>query len=470
MDQEILNQIERIKTKLFLAKDVDKDFEIFGADCHEYVLGKTVNEAEILEFEKVHALSLPESYKAFLMHLGNGGNSYQNSAAGPDYGIFPFGENLEEFVYTNPGKSLSQDCKIYPNMSNEFWEELNRRIDDDAISDVDYDAELIKIFSGILPISSQGCTYYSGLVLNGDFKGRVVNIDIDRQKPHFAFESNFLDWYERWLDQIIAETSIEYHDLFNYTLSGNPKHILEVYSATDDKETKLECLSGILKKKEINPEVLDILEKENKSVDNEIQRSVLQILTKFDYNRAYPHLVDFAMQDLLTVFQFVFWYAKDKSTDWLAVIKENVSEINDDEAFRFCTYLLKEMNMDYSSIIIPFTADLNEEIRVTAYYSLGQLENKKDYLETFITGLNDKSNRVVHTTLQALNGIYDKKLLVYYKNIAERFPVEQDYILVNLNHRLKDYNLSNTSILNIDIENFESSSQKDKKKWFRFWE
>lgn len=71
----------------------------------------------------------------------------------------------------------------------------------------------------------------------------------------------------------------------------------------------------------------------------------------------------------------------------------------------------------------------------------------KDFLDTFIKGLNDKSNRVIHITLQALSDVHDTKLLQHYKQIAEKFPEEEDYILANLNHRLSEYGLTNKTIL-----------------------
>ncbi|MBO9585388.1 MAG: SMI1/KNR4 family protein [Flavobacterium sp.] len=447
MNQEVLNQIERIKKKLVIAKDTDTEFEVFGASSHKYIVGETVSNAGILQFEKDYNVSLPESYKMFLMHIGNGGISYQNSAAGPSYGIFPFGEHIQELIYMNPENCLEKNCVIYPKMSDESSSELTRKIDENEdLSEEEFDEELGKMFAGILPIGSQGCSYYYGLVLNGEFKGRVVGVDLDRQKPYFVFESNFLDWYERWLDEITAESRTEDHDLFNYTLGGSVSHILKVYASTDDEEIKLECLSGILRKKKIDLEALAFLDKEFKTSNLEIQKRILQVLAKFDYNLARPHLIDFVKSDLLTVFQTVFWYAKDKSADWLDVIKENAVKINDDETFRFTTYLLKETGIDYGAFLIPFALHQNVEIRVQAYYSLGLLKNKTDYLDTFILGLNDEANRVVHITLQALEGVKNKKLLKHYKNIAERFPEEQDYILANLNHRLKAFGLTNKTI------------------------
>ncbi|XDZ54820.1 SMI1/KNR4 family protein [Flavobacterium tructae] len=439
---------------MLLAKNADKDLKVFGADSHKYTIGKTISADQIIHFETEYNLELPEDYKAFLLHIGNGGKSDQDAAAGPGYGIFPLGKNVDEFVSVNTKKYLKEACKLYLKMSDEFWIGLNKNIEEnDEISNEDFDFELGKIFSGLLPLGTQGCSYYHALVLTGELKGRVVNIDIDRQKPFFTFESNFLDWYERWLDEIIPEiTMAEEPHLFRYTLDGLSAYILEVYFSAEDGETKEECLNGILKKEALDAETLSVLEEQYKISSGEIQKTILQILTKFDYERAKPYLVDFSKQSLLTVFQFVFWYAKGKSADWLEVIKANVDTIEDDETFRFCTYLLKETKLDYGAIIIPFTSNKSEEIRVSAYYALGQMGNKKEYISVFIEGLQDSSNRVIHTTLQALDGVEDKRLLKHYKRIAEKFPVEKDYILVNLNHRLKAYGLNNKSILKANVD------------------
>lgn len=451
IDQKTSDQIQRIKKKLVIAKNTDQDLKVFAASSHKYVVGEVAEIDAVLQFESDYNIALPDSYKSFLLHIGNGGKSYQNSAAGPGYGIFPLGKNVEEFIYANPEKYLKEDCKLYPDMSNDFWEDLTRNIEEnDEISNEDFEAESGKIYSGILPIGTQGCTYYYGLVLNGEFKGQIVNVDLDRQKPFFAFESNFLDWYERWLDEIIPENiMIDEPDLFQYTLGGSVIYILEVYFSAHDNETRIEGLNGILKKEKIASEALDVLEAEYKLSSGAIHKKILQILTKFDYQRAYPYLVDFTKESLLDVFQFVFWYAKDKSSDWLDVIKSNAENISDDETFSFCTYLLKEMNIDYGDIIVPFTFNENENIRISAYYALGQLENKSNYIDVFIAGLKDHSNRVIHITLQALDGVEDQRLLKHYKLIAEKFPVEKDYILVNLNHRLKPFGLTNKTIKKI---------------------
>ncbi|WP_240478078.1 SMI1/KNR4 family protein [Flavobacterium sp. ABG] len=463
-----VEQVQRIKNKLIKAKNADVKLKVFGSEEHKYALGYTLNEKDILKFEKEYDLELPECYRTFLTNVGNGGIGFNASGAGPFYGIYPFGKMIEELIDKNTKEYLSQDCVWYPNMTDEYWDEITKNIDEEGISDEDFEIELGKIFSGILPLGSQGCSYIHGLVLNGEFKGRVVNLDLDRQKPKFTFENNFLDWYERWLDEVISgDLIVDTATWFGYSMGGKAEDLLETYFSVSEFNIKKDCLNALLKKAKLDTETLDVIEAEFKLRSGEIQEVLLQILTKFDYNKAHVHLIEYANENLLQVFQFVFWYAKEKSSDWLESIETNVGKINDEETFRFCTYLLKEMNIDYGEIIAPFASNENEDIRVSAYYSLGQLKNKSKYLETFIQGLNDKTDSVVRTALQALDGLEDKKLLIHYKSISERFPKEQNYILVNLNLRLKPFGLTNSTIKNIDVETYEFFT--DKNKWYQFW-
>ena len=102
-----LNQIERIKIKLNLAKNTDSFFEVFGADSHRYRLDVPIDIKEVEIFEKNYNISLPDEYKVFLTQIGNGGNEYNsvtgNSGTGPDYGIFKLGHKYH--FMANPTQS-----------------------------------------------------------------------------------------------------------------------------------------------------------------------------------------------------------------------------------------------------------------------------------------------------------------------------------------------------------------------------
>lgn len=457
------DQISRIKQKLPAAKNAAGADKVFGASSHKYILHTPAEIAAITSLEQEYGIQLPDAYKAFLLNIGNGGTGYEASAAGPFYGIYPLGKGLHELPSGDIATSITNSCRIYPGITDEYWASLVGVIDEDeSLSDEAYDAILSKAYGGILPLGSQGCTYFHGIILNGPYTGKVVNMDTDRQKPNFTFETNFLDWYERWLDEIIAgDLQQDQPFWFGYCMGGTEPVLLNrLLSATGTDEQE-NCLRGLQNKHRLENSTLDIIEK-NCQENGAIQRVALQVLTKFDYTRARPYLEAYLSTALLPVFSFVYWYARDKSMEWLPAIKAHIGEIKDEETFRFCTYLLAEMNIDYSSLIIPFTTHAIAEIRVTAFYTLAKLKNKATYIDSFITGLMDDSISVVRTALQSLSGIKDKKLLPYYQQIALRFPEEQDYVLSNLKQRLTEYGLSIR-----DIKEMDTDTDTTRKKWFR---
>ncbi len=435
-------QVKRIRTKLIAAKQKDKKLKVFGAGTHKYILHKPLAQAALSDFETQYNISLPGSYKVFLLQLGNGGESHAGAAAGPFYGIYPLGGCVDELT-ADPAKYLSEPVKIYPGITAEDWQQLIKETEEDDISDEAYEAAIGNIYAGILPIGSQGCSYVHGLVLNGEHAGKVVNLDTERQQPQFTFENNFLDWYERWLDEIISEELLtDGPSWFGYTMGGSVTALLNKYHAATDQLTKHQCIRGILVKRYIDPGIETVLEKEYLHAATVHKREWLQALTRFSYPLAKQHLLTYSNVDLLAVVQFIWWYAKDKSAEWKEVITEKLPHINDDETFRFCTYLLVEMEADYAHLLIPATTNKNEQIRITAFYTLGKLKNREHYLDVFINGLHDPANYVVHAALQALSGVKDKRLLPAYKKVLERFPTEQDYILSNLGHRLADMGLT----------------------------
>jgi hypothetical protein len=74
---------KRIRDTLLYLQGVQPD--VFGADVHRFQLNPPRPEADVLEFEVRHGVTLPREYREFLIDIGDGG-------AGPFYGIFPLGE------------------------------------------------------------------------------------------------------------------------------------------------------------------------------------------------------------------------------------------------------------------------------------------------------------------------------------------------------------------------------------------
>jgi hypothetical protein len=196
-------QLQRIKDKLVAARAADQGFDVFDAGTHKYLMKVPATEEEVSAFEQKHSIQLPGCFRSFLLAVGNGGFGYQGSGAGPGYGIYPLGYGVGDENF------LQHDCLLDPEMSEDQWKLLTEfEHGDTNISKEQYRLAAGKLFGGTLRLGTQGCTYYHALVLNGPHKGRVVNLDYNYMIPPIFTPdtSNFLDYYEQWLDEVIDGT------------------------------------------------------------------------------------------------------------------------------------------------------------------------------------------------------------------------------------------------------------------------
>ena len=450
-------QLHRIQQKLAQAKAADKNLEVFGADAHQYHLNPPVSEAEVLAFEKKYGVSLPKDYRAFMLTIGDAKAKKSDFIAGPYYGLYAFGTQVDDLLYEGSETYLKAPCALSPDMTKEEWEALSDPLlmseeddedfgEDDEVetteTEEDYIQQCGKVFGGLLPLGSQGCTYYHALVLNGKYAGRVVNVNWDLLKPVFAFETNFLDWYERYLDEVISGQLLDKRPTwFGYHRGEAAEVLLNEYEQTTDRKTQTDCLDGVYHKRPpLSDGILDKVEALI-ALNNEDKDFLIKILTLSSYKRAKPYLDTLVTEKPKKVFQYIWWFAKDHCADWVPTVKELLPSITDEETFNFATYLLAETE-NFEEDILPFTDNANPQIRSTAYYTLGKSKKREQYLDTFIKGLQESDNKVLHTVIQALSKVKDKRLLPYYKEIAKRFSKDEDYILSNLKWALEPFGLT----------------------------
>ena len=447
-------QLQRIQQKLAQAKAADKDLEVFGASSHKYHLNPPVSEAEVLAFEEKYGISLPEDYRAFVQTIGDINAQKLETMAGPYYGLSAFGTQVDDLLYEGSEIYLKTPCTLSPDMTQEEWESLSDPLltdeeeedeEEGYVIEVEdkYFAERAKVFGGLLPLGSQGCTYYHALVLNGKYAGRVVNVDLDLVQPKFAFETNFLDWYERYLDEVISGQLMDDSPTWFGYYRGEPAEVLlNEYEQTTDRKTQTDCLEGVYHKKPpLEPLLLNKIEKFI-ALNNEDRDFLIEILSQSSYERAKPYLQDLVTKKPKKVFQYIWWYAQDHCADWVPAVKEHLPTITDEEMFNFATYLLTEATDNFEEDILPFTNNVNPRIRLTAYYTLGKSQKKEQYLDTFIKGLQETDNDVLRTVIQAISGVKDERLLPYYKQIAKRFSEDEDHILSNLKWALEPFGLT----------------------------
>ncbi|MDO4259385.1 MAG: SMI1/KNR4 family protein [Actinomycetaceae bacterium] len=210
--EESHTQVERIRRKLGVVRLVDYLREASGADSHDYILGDPISLSEVRTFEAEYEVTLPDEYVLFLTEVGNGGKFIKPGhwanglGAGPGYGIYPFAleqqrEETEDF------KDLQQMATVGV-LSDEEWRSTFAPLDEmDYSADPDtWDALWEKIHYGTLPIAYGGCTDFYGLIINGPSCGVIVDSNGEHtflDGPPSVVGSDFLSWYESWLDDIL---------------------------------------------------------------------------------------------------------------------------------------------------------------------------------------------------------------------------------------------------------------------------
>lgn len=439
-------QLNRIKEKLVSIEQYDEDFEVFGADSHEYQVGPCVTTIEVSAFEQKCSIKLPEAYVAFVTQIGNGStneNAYMGSAAGPYYGIYPLGDGLEDLPVGDNKKYLSFPCLLRPNLTEEEWTTLTAGMYEEELSDEAYEAIVGPLYGGILPIGTQGCAITTALILNGTYKGRIVYLNED-YKPIFAYETHFLDWYERWLDEIISgDLRAEHTGWFGYRRGGTSAFLWEAFQTAREEKEQLEYLEGLINKSEISDEILQAIVQKIPLATPDVKENLITILAKTKYDLALPFLLQEVEVNLLFVLQKIHWYGKNEA-DWLPVLERYKDGIEEEETYRFYTYIAIKATEDFAHLILPGLSSNLASIRSQAIYTLGKLSTKQTYASYFITALEDDDESVVLYSLQALRGIEDERLPQVYATVYHKYKnsEEENYILTNLTHRLKEMKLT----------------------------
>lgn len=165
-------RIPRLRRKLAAIPYRPRRSHSFGEERHKFSLGPRPAEARIAAFETGHGIVLPDAYRQFLTHLGGSG-------AAPFYGLLPL-ERCSLLVI-NPRRE--------PGAPRGF-ERAGRAA---------HERDLF------LHIIEMGCTDVCVIALTGPLSGRVLTGNGDGfWGPDVSSATDFLDWYERWLDHMGA--------------------------------------------------------------------------------------------------------------------------------------------------------------------------------------------------------------------------------------------------------------------------
>lgn len=201
-------RIGEIKRRLAWFQREDGARTVFGAGDHGYRTDSPLDEDALAAFEREHDVALPDSYRAFLREVTNGG-------AGPYYGLSPVEPLVRDTLpshhvaaYDSDGNKLAE-AGTGPREVPDATSSLARPFPlagewspDDGPLPVDAGASP---YDGCVHLAEQGCGYFDFLVVRGPAAGQVWS---DYTAGHGSItrsHDDFLDWYEQWLDRAQIE-------------------------------------------------------------------------------------------------------------------------------------------------------------------------------------------------------------------------------------------------------------------------
>ena len=266
----VCERIDRILEKLKRVRE--SGISSFGDDQHDFHLNPPLLESDIVAFESRHNILLPEDYREFLLRAGNGG-------AGPYCGILP----LEQWhavalwvVFDEeadiPDDFPSQPCPLHPGMSREkSWEK------DLIKSDLGFPWD--SYYQGALALADQGCTFYSLLIVSGSARGRVVYVDLQgNNAPYFVENTNFLSWYERWLDELLAGFNIAW---FGFGMPGMEPDLREVLLSNPSGERREAAAQSMLRLSALSEASVIAIITALKDEDPKVRAAAAKVWAKF---------------------------------------------------------------------------------------------------------------------------------------------------------------------------------------------
>ncbi len=198
------------------AKELDKNFNEYGADKHKYKFSPVVPISVVRKFEERHKIELPMGYVSFLTQVGNGG-------AGPEGGLYSLDEvEFNNYLSHSPIKCgyamirARQDYHDIPYTiestvpvidfaeDEEKWFEWYENLGHAYESGGNYSRISTELYNGLIQICSAEDgknTIY--LICTGKYKGQIAAFTFSADDRIHLYGMTFKDWMLNYFRSII---------------------------------------------------------------------------------------------------------------------------------------------------------------------------------------------------------------------------------------------------------------------------
>lgn len=411
-------QAQRIREKIVFARSKDSDYQVFGASSHRYRLAAPLPISAIVAIEESGQFELPDALRAFYGFIGNGPvddhrNVHRHGGAGPFYGV----QSLQSLVTYVELKYLNRPCTLHPYMTHPQWQErVDTEFKDDGWA----------LYNGLLAFGTQGCSFNMALVVNGPFAGRVVYVDEEMgDLPIFCSDSNFMDWYERWLDELLAD-----HDLqdFGNGKGGEELTLIADFKATDENAEALFVLRGFHKFRHLQSATLAFLRTLLPTTEGEVRSEVFNLLVKYDFANSAPHIADFLVGTLDQQFAAVRHlrgYERPLLQEWVQMLSDMLADTSSLELCFEIAYLLINNQIDVANGLHRFLTHPSADSRRHAIWLLGTSIHKAQHRAKFLYALGDQDTIVQRAALHALADLSAPDLLPSLQRLIVAYPSDK---------------------------------------------
>lgn len=402
--------IARIVSKLdqLRAQGWQKHSEQIGVSSHQFRTNRPASLDELARFERQPGFSLPEDYRAFLAQVGDGG-------AGPYYGILPLAKAND---------ALGLD-------GSDFIEALRRPcpLPVGYEPDADWEERLgctrESVFDGTIALAHQGCAYYVLLVVKGPLRGRVIYVDLDGQPPTIVADASFLAWYERWLDETLADLEIFW---FGFGPGGSDAKLLSDLTG-DEPGTRATAATELGRRKKPGPEIVGALLKACGDDDTSVRASALQAL-RYAGGDGVPAGIR-ALNDADAEVRGSAAWLLNRLRDPRAAPALKVALVlaADHDAFFGIAGALSSMKELRALDLVSQVSSADERVRASAAYFLGNTGDAAAAVP-LVKLLDDAAARVRLNAVQALGAIRDARTKAALE--ARRKVEDDELVLKNL--------------------------------------
>lgn len=191
-------RLNQIAAKLLSA--VQGGFQPFGAEEHGFCLNPPLSEPKVSALEFLYGIELPAGYRDFVTCVADGG-------AGPAYGMFSLEQALTKESGPVPGDFFRTPFpheRAYNSYDDPNVKDLWQRVESGEIPEQEAEQWDLYQRAGALVLCHEGCGYLHFLVVTGSARGQMWLDGTCSDQGFFPLGIDFLDWYERWLDNTLA--------------------------------------------------------------------------------------------------------------------------------------------------------------------------------------------------------------------------------------------------------------------------